>query len=250
MKKLQILAAMMLLVSMNISANNHITIGDDVRIPPRYLDGYFKVTATMQADGMLDDWQIVATYPQGVMVKLVSGIVPLDGMMIPYVDRFGVEQAYEAPLQVSANYGTISSHVSVQGYWDYDGDGYYEPYGSAKWMTGVYDLFEMNLYINPEFRMGDLIFDGTLTSGSDQRGAVLQGVKFYRTAHLWVGNLLGDVDSNERVNIGDVTILIEYLLSRDASDLNEFEIAVADTNQDGEVTISDVTVLINNLLRK
>lgn len=238
--------AAMLLVSMNISANNYITIGDNVRIPPRYLDGYFKVEATMQVDGMLDDWQIVASYPQGIIVKLVSGIVPLEGMTVNYVDRFGAEQTYEAPLQVSAAYSTIASHIAVQGYWDYDNDGYYDPYGSAKWMPGEYKMFELNLYISPDFRSGDIIFDGTLTSGSDQRGAVLQGVKFYRTAHLWVGNLLGDVDSNDRVNISDVTVLINYLLTHDG--LSEFEVAAADFNQDGDITIADVTALTNYLL--
>lgn len=245
MKNFLFIAAM-LLVSMSIVANNSITIGDDVRIPPRYLDGYYKVEATMQVDGMLDDWQIIASYPQGVMVKLVAGIVPLEGMTIPYVDRFGAEQTYEAPLQVSAAYSTIASHIAVQGYWDYDNDGYYDPYGSAKWMPGEYQMFELNLYISPDFRSGDLIFDGTLTSGSDQRGAVLQGVKFYRIAHLWVGNLLGDVDSNDRVNISDVTVLINYLLTHDG--LSEFEITAADFNQDGDITIADVTALTNYLL--
>ena len=52
------LFAAMLLVSINIVAANYITLGDSVRINPRYLDGYYRVTATMTVDGMLDDWSM------------------------------------------------------------------------------------------------------------------------------------------------------------------------------------------------
>lgn len=54
----------------------------------------------------------------------------------------------------------------------------------------------------------------------------------------------GDVDGDGRVNISDVTALINYLLSGDDS-INP---AAADTDEDGRVNISDVTALINMLL--
>jgi hypothetical protein len=231
---------------MNCVAANYITLGDEVRINPRYLDGYYRVTAVMQVEGMLDDWSINVTYPQGIMVKLVSGIEPMEGMTIGYVDRFGQEQVYDAPLQVSANYSTISSHISVMGYWDYDGDGWFDQYGTAKWMPGEYDMFSLNLYVSPEFRSGDIIFDGTLTSGADQRGAVLQGVRFYRTTHVWVGYMLGDVTGNEKITIDDVSELMGYLLTDGG--LDEFQLAAADMNQDGVITIDDATAIINYLL--
>ena len=56
--------------------------------------------------------------------------------------------------------------------------------------------------------------------------------------------LLGDVDDNGSVNIGDVTALINILLSG----LEPESIAAADVNQDGHLTIDDVTKLINFLL--
>lgn len=54
----------------------------------------------------------------------------------------------------------------------------------------------------------------------------------------------GDVDGDGRVNISDVTALINYLLGGDDS----IDPAVADTDNDGRVNISDVTALINMLL--
>jgi len=59
--------------------------------------------------------------------------------------------------------------------------------------------------------------------------------------------LLGDVNDDGVVNISDVTVLINYLLSHDASKFNKFN---ADTNNDNKHTITDVTALINYLLSK
>ena len=245
MKNLSIIAAM-LLVSINIVAANYITLGDSVRINPRYLDGYYRVTATMTVDGMLDDWSMNVTYPEGLTVKLVSGIMPLEGMTVGYTDRTGAEQTYEAPLQVSANYATISSHISVMGYWDYDGDGWFDTYGTVKWMPGTYEMFDLNLYVNPAFRSGDIIFDGTLTSGADQRGAVLQGVRFYRTTHVWVGYMRGDLCGNEKIDMGDLTELINLLLGGEPAD--EFQMPAADFDGNGTVDMDDLTKLTNYLL--
>ncbi|MBR6947734.1 MAG: BspA family leucine-rich repeat surface protein, partial [Muribaculaceae bacterium] len=58
-------------------------------------------------------------------------------------------------------------------------------------------------------------------------------------------SLRGDVDGNGNVNISDVTALIDYLLSGNASGIN---LSGADCNQDSSVNISDVTALIDYLL--
>ena len=55
----------------------------------------------------------------------------------------------------------------------------------------------------------------------------------------------GDVNGDGSVNISDVTALIDYLLSGNASGIN---VTAADCNQDGSVNISDVTGLIDYLL--
>ena len=56
---------------------------------------------------------------------------------------------------------------------------------------------------------------------------------------------VGDVNNDGLVNITDVTALINYLLSGDASVIN---LPAADVNGDGPVNITDVTALINKLL--
>ena len=55
----------------------------------------------------------------------------------------------------------------------------------------------------------------------------------------------GDVNGDGSVTISDVTALIDYLLSGNASGIN---LSGADCNQDSSVTISDVTSLIDYLL--
>ena len=57
--------------------------------------------------------------------------------------------------------------------------------------------------------------------------------------------LRGDVNGDGSVSIGDVTALIDFLLSGDASGINQ---AAADCNQDNGVSIGDVTALIDFLL--
>lgn len=56
----------------------------------------------------------------------------------------------------------------------------------------------------------------------------------------------GDVDGDGEVNISDVTALIDYLLSGNASMILLKE---ADVNSDGKVNIGDVTALIDGLLQ-
>ena len=58
-------------------------------------------------------------------------------------------------------------------------------------------------------------------------------------------SLRGDVNGDGSVNISDVTALIDYLLSGNASGIN---LSGADCDQDGSVNITDVTVLIDYLL--
>lgn len=57
--------------------------------------------------------------------------------------------------------------------------------------------------------------------------------------------MAGDVNGDGKLNITDVTALINYLLSHNDSAINP---DAADVNQDNSVNISDVTALINMLL--
>lgn len=57
--------------------------------------------------------------------------------------------------------------------------------------------------------------------------------------------ILGDVDNNGTINIADVTALIDYLLTNDASGIS---LANADCDGDGNIGIGDVTMVIDHLL--
>ena len=59
------------------------------------------------------------------------------------------------------------------------------------------------------------------------------------------GLLIGDVDGDGFISIGDVTTLIDYLLGANVTTFNADN---ADTNYDGEISIGDVTTLIDMLL--
>lgn len=59
------------------------------------------------------------------------------------------------------------------------------------------------------------------------------------------GILRGDVNDDSTVNIGDVTALIDYLLSGNDEGIN---LDNADCTQEGGVNIGDATFLIDYLL--
>ena len=246
MKKFYLFAAL-LLASVTINSANMLTLGDTIRIKPAKLDGYSQHTVTMYNEAFCDSWTMAVTYPEGLSVKLVAGVTPLDGMTVPYIDRYGQEQVYQCPLNVSAVYANIGSEITENGYWDYKGIGEWDSYGTIKWTAGVHSMFEFNFYLDPSFRSGYVIFDGRMTSGHDSRGPILSDVRFYTRCYMWVGYMLGDVTGNERVTIDDVTDLIDYLLG--GYELDEFQLAAADVNGQGGVTIADVTSLIDMLLR-
>ena len=107
-------------------------------------------------------------------------------------------------------------------------------------------MFEFNLYVDKSFRSGYITFDGTISSGYDQRGAVLQGVRFFSRTWCFVGYERGDVSGNGRIDIGDVPLLIDYLLTGEG--LDEFQLSAADVDMDGDVSISDVSTLVDMLV--
>lgn len=246
MKKNIIMAMIAAIVSMSMCATNCLSMGDTIRINPNKLDGYSHHAVTMYNDGYCDAWSMAVTYPEGLVVKLVAGVTPLDGMSVPYTDRYGQEQLYTCPLTVSAAYANISSSITAMGYWDYNYDGEFESYGTVKWSAGAHSMFEYNFYIDPEFRSGYVIFDGTISSGYDQRGAVLQGVRFYTRTYVYVGYLKGDLSGDDRSDVLDVTLVIEHILGK--YQLDEFQLEAADINNDGSVDIDDVTILTDIIL--
>ena len=72
------------------------------------------------------------------------------------------------------------------------------------------------------------------------------GYKVYYKGEPASHTLIGDVNGDGEVNIGDVTALISIILSATPESVYELD---ADVNGDGEVNIGDVTALIDIILR-
>lgn len=75
--------------------------------------------------------------------------------------------------------------------------------------------------------------------------ADVQDMYFSNEAGTTPSYKVGDVNGDGNVNISDVTALIDYLLSGDASSINT---DAANLNGDETVNISDVTALIDLIL--
>jgi hypothetical protein len=248
MKRLLFLAALAAVVLTN-SAANYLSMGDSVRIKPAMLDGYTHQSISMEIDAYCDQWSIAMTYPEGLSPKLVSGVVPLSGMNIGYIDCEGVFRTFDAVLSCSAGYATIEGRSclpALWGYYDAYGNGTYLPYGSPKWEPGMHQMIEVNMYVNPSFRAGYITMDEILDCTGDTRGPILQNVHAYKKTYLWVGYLPGDLTGNEKLDISDVTELIDRVLGK--TRLDEFSEKAADANRDGVVDIDDVTYITKKIL--
>ena len=83
--------------------------------------------------------------------------------------------------------------------------------------------------------------DGTATL------ALAEVQDMYFTNEAAPSFLRGDVDNDGEIGISDITALIDYILSQNASAVN---VPACDCDQDGEVGISDITALIDYVLNQ
>ena len=111
---------------------------------------------------------------------------------------------------------------------------------NSRLITGITDKFYTVNNLTAEgtflYRVKSVYVDGTESDWSN-----IEEVTLFENGHAYV---LGDVNHDDKVNIKDVSDLINGLLG-DGSSICEI---CADVNQDGVVTIKDVTDLISNLL--
>jgi len=63
-------------------------------------------------------------------------------------------------------------------------------------------------------------------------------------------SIAGDVNKDGRVDISDVTALIDIVLGKDSTQPYQYDHDAADVNDDGKTDISDVTSLIDIILGK
>ena len=174
--------------------------------------------------------------------------------------------------QTSVMLGFRGDHVYIQGLW---------PYLPESWVEGrlvngqlVFDLPQYLGNLDQEYEMTypiyligfeessglinrQVTFDYAPQTGIFSNPSSALGLAINKTGYLNLQDLfdvslepvqsylIGDVNDDGRVSIDDVTVLIYYLLSEDASGIN---LAAADVNADGRCSIDDVTTLITILL--
>ena len=172
----------------------------------------------------------------------------------------------------TVNMGFDGDRVYIQGLWEYLPDSWVE----ARFVNGLL-MFNLPQFMGtfddeyeiayPIYLMGfdqqtglverylELSYNGQTRVFSDQSTAFGIGINktgylnlqdFYEVSFEPVNTFaIGDINNDGRVNIGDVTALIQYLLSRDPSAINA---VAADVNGDGATNIADATALISIVL--
>ncbi len=236
--------AMALSMLMSAQADNYFTMGENnmVRVSPS--DGFALVPIIMHTDGRMNNWRIKLTYPEGLEPMDVE---PGTDLSVTYRNYYNRDTVYNATLNVSSDFSTISSSIPVIGYEDYNNDGIMDPYGTVKWEAGDYNhMFVFRFNVSSTFRRGKVHLDSYFSSDPDQRQGEISPNPFhsYTEVYFYVDFIPGDSNDDGEVNISDVILLINSLLSGSQCDLAP----VCDMNGDGKVNITDAIDIINFLL--
>ena len=234
----------LLSLSAGATGESYFTMGEDdiVRIPRSQLGTVITVPVHAVFGGRVQRWQIEPTYP--------VGITPVDAfggpdLTIHYLNSVGEDCSFDALLACNTDFSLLSAAITVPGYFLRYGE--YVCYGTAKWPTGYYEeMFSMKFFVDPGFDNGILHFQIMLVGNPDHLGdCVGGGVLALRDISFMVVDdevAVGDVNGDGKVNISDVTTLINILLTGAEPP------AAADVDGDGKVNINDVTALIDRLL--
>lgn len=84
------------------------------------------------------------------------------------------------------------------------------------------------------------------TAQADENAYIgYSGVEYYVEIPAMVTVVPGDADGDGKLSVTDVTAIIDYVLSNDASGIN---LDAADFNNDGRITIADVTDMIDYII--
>ena len=226
-----------------------LTIGenDTLQVPRSSLGGTLSVDLCAHFTVRWDNWILNMTYPSGMVPAAVA---PGSDLAVRYLGPGGTEQEYTPPISATSGFSVLSCSLEmVQGYWDQYGTGSYTSYGSVKWEPGDYaSMCVLTLSISEDFTIGKLVIDGMLKAGRDYREwSNGRNGMFYKEVTFILQTLIGDVDCDGKITIGDVAELIDLLLSGEPPQSEAVQHA-ADVDRDGYITIADVADLIDLIL--
>ncbi len=216
-------------------------------------------------------------YYQGLTISKYPNTplqVPEDLETVPYIFKYTTvvdNKDVEAELEVEL--GIHNNEVYIRGIWEYLPDAWVKGR-----IVGGRMVLDLPQYIGDYKEEYSITYPMYLVGFNAQTGVIQRQVKFdynqttgvfsnpthpigiginktgylnlldYYDAELTPANTpskLGDVNRDGRVNISDVTVLITYLLSGSAGDI---DLVAADVTQNDEVNISDVTTLITMIM--
>ena len=203
------------------------------------LSGYEKVTVVVRAKSSMNQSSSKFIVSTGVDQQELSA--PGGSPFTDYVAVLDCSEADQVTVAGKSNFPVFQSIMVYAG----DNDqlqmrGVAEEGGADyRLITGITDK---NYTVNGlvaggsfYYRVKAYYIDGTVSPWSKSRYVVL--------SDSGTGYQTGDVNSDGKLNIQDVTDLINYLLSED-----EINPTSADVNGDTRISIDDVTALINLLL--
>ena len=227
--------------------------------------------ATFDWDNMLD------TYPEGQYTEAQGRAAAL----LSYVCGLISWMNYGTNESGSSNLAALAGAKNYFGYNEDASIVVRSDYSEPEWMDMVYNelshqrpLYYQGVYVKFDPSVGLMAAGHSfLIDGYNEQGLVhvnwgwygnydgyfdialldVRGMQFNSYQDMAINfvpdtslvGLTGDVNDDGTVNIGDVTDLIDYLLSNDSTLINT---ANADIDGDGNINITDVTELIDYLL--
>ena len=187
----------------------------------------------------------------------VTGIMKHEYKIQPFVPHTATVYLKAPGWKNVYFYSWDKGNVQLLGNWPGTKQTQYKYINGAKFYYHTFDIPTSDYYFNIIFDQGDQSVDPDLKQTVDI-GPVNQDV-YYEIAELVNGKytvnditaqyqggtetLPGDVNGDGKVNVSDVTTLINMILGMQTMDQGK-----ADVNGDGKVNVSDVTALINIIL--
>ncbi|MBQ3362905.1 MAG: C10 family peptidase [Muribaculaceae bacterium] len=229
--------------------------------------------ATFDWDNMLD------SYPEGQYTEAQGRAVAL----LSYVCGLVSWMTYATNESGSSNQAGVAG---AQNYFGYSKDAatvVRSDYSEPEWMDMVYNelshrrpLYYQGVYLKFDPSVGLMAAGHSFViDGYNEEGLVhvnwgwygnydgyfdialleVRGLQFNSYQDMVINfvpdpdlvGLTGDVNDDKVLNIIDATLVINYLLNNDASQLN---LTKADFNGDGSINITDAVMLIDNLLHQ
>ena len=95
---------------------------------------------------------------------------------------------------------------------------------------------------------GDFTNNGSVTNDGylEIIGLYLGEGSLSNTGTILFDNTVGDVTLDGSINVGDVILMVEYILGD--SELNDIQILISDVNDSGNVNITDIVLTIEYIL--